>query len=146
VRWPRGAFDSFALSGEPVLSRDVREEDLWNEEDRHRATLDDPRAADFALGTKGTDLAAIVWLTPAPRISGSIIEPAAAGSGASLDPHRRSRAALVDPLLSASIYSSEDLETALEELLPMEQDLLDIFRDADSEGDAEQSSDDRTSG
>jgi hypothetical protein len=147
VRWPRGAFDSFALSGEPVLSRDVREEDLWNEEDRQRATLDDPRGADFVLGTSGTNLAAIAWLEPAPRIAGSMIEPAAsAADGESLDPHRRSRAALVDPLLSASVYSSEDLESALEELLPMDQDLLDIFRDADTEGDAEQDSDDRTSG
>jgi hypothetical protein len=146
VRWPSGAFESFALSGKTVLSREVREQDLLAEEDRLRSVLQDPRGADFALGVSGTDLASLRWLDPAPTITGAVIHPATPPAGNSLDPDRRSRSALVEPLLSAAIYSSEDLESAIEELLPLEEDLLDIFLDQDADGDAEEGADDRTSG
>jgi hypothetical protein len=124
VRWPGETFDSFALAGSAVPSPDEREEDVLNEEERHRTTIAGTRAADFALGFAGTSLSDLAWL----------------------DPDRRARRALVDPLLSAAIYSSEDLESAIEELLPLEEDLLDIFLDDDAGGDSEEGADDRTSG
>jgi len=145
VHWPQDTFASKAVTGRPVLSRDIRPEDILFEEESLRSTVESPRHADFLLGFPGWSVADVAWSEPAVTVAGTTIRRPNSESR-SLDPDRRSRAALIGPLLTASIYSTEDLESALDELLPLDDELLDVFRDEDAGGDAEEGDDDRSAG
>jgi hypothetical protein len=61
----------------------------------------------------------------------------ARGPTASLDPHPRSRRAIVEPLLLGSDYAQSDLTAELEDLLPIDLDDFDELFD-ESTGDADQ--------
>ena len=57
----------------------------------------------------------------------------------------RTRAALLEPLLDVSRTSSRDLSSELQDLIPLDDDLLDELFD-DSTQDAERGADDRQAG
>jgi len=104
------------------------------------------RDFDFFLMEAGADLSGVDWseLDFAPlRLGGAHpFLPTLGGANdadptASLDPHPRSRRAIVEPLLLGSGYAQSDLTSSLEDLLPIDLDEFDELFD-DAAGDADQ--------
>jgi hypothetical protein len=143
VHWPKGEFPAAAITGRPSVARELDGERLRLEEESASSTENTPRGVDFLLGNAGA-VPAGGW-----RVTGSTlwVDEVTTGPGLPLDPHRRSRASLVGALLDASSsYSSQDLNSSLDELLPLDIEVLDEFRDEDTGADAEQGADDRSAG
>jgi hypothetical protein len=145
VRFPRGALEPLDPS---TGARPLEAEEDFLEEDIVRY---DPvqhyRDFDFFLREPGTDLEEVDWseLDFAPLRLGDahpfLPTLGAAGDGeaegSSLDPHPRSRRAIVEPLLMGSEYAQSDLTAELEALLPIDLEELDELFD-DSAADADQ--------
>jgi hypothetical protein len=126
----------------------------------------DPRFVDFALAEPNVSLAALDTLlvfspeegrAPAPlslapagvlsRVSVFGFERPDLG-GDQATSAVRTRAALLRPLISASAGSTRDLTSEIQELLPLDADLMDFLNDVsdDASTDAERGGDDRSAG
>ena len=122
----------------------------------YREIARDPsRDLDFALGRPGVSVPAADWglrcPTPLPKPDFGVrwdrpdedaprpfawASRAEARPGVTLDPHPRSREALVGPLVDAAGYSTRDLAAELSDLLPVDLDLMDD-ESGGGDGDAE---------
>lgn len=146
VYWPVGAFAEFALSGEPLDSgRDRREGGRYEEFfASSRLAAGDSRDADFLLLEAGVSASDVDWaeiLGPsddaldrvpvlAERTIRAQLPAATAGRFAGiLDDHPRSRRHLIAPLVAASVYSTGDLQAELQDLLPIEAELIEELFD-----------------
>jgi hypothetical protein len=145
VRFPRGALEPLdpSTGARPVAA----EQDFLEEDVVRYDAVQHYRDFDFFLREPGQDLESVDWseLDFAPLRLGDAhpflptLGGAEDGQGAaaSLDPHPRSRRAIVEPLLLGSDYAQGDLTAELEDLLPIDLDDFDELFD-DSAGDADQ--------
>ncbi len=146
VYWPVGAFAEFALSGEPLDSGSDRREGGRYEESfaSSRMKTGDPRDADFLLLEPGVsawefDWAEVTALADDPlgrfpvlaerKIRVRSVAATAGTFASTLDDHPRSRRRLVGALAAASVYSTGDLQAELQDLLPIEAELIDELFD-----------------
>jgi hypothetical protein len=155
LHWPQDSFDGVAVGaaadgGSAPADRaggdgaaSVRSESVTDaalEEERvHVVRLGDLRDLDFVLLPPGVS-----------ELPEGAVATGAQGAVRTFrrDPagrDMRTRAALVNPLLDASASSSRDLANELQDLLPMDQELLDELFD-DGNSDAERGADDRSAG
>jgi hypothetical protein len=144
VRFPRGALEPLDPS---TGARPVEAEESFLEEDVVRYdAVHHYRDFDFFLREPGADLERVDWseLDFAPLRLGDahpfLPTLGAAGEGAaegsSLDPHPRSRRAIVEPLLGSSEYAQSDLTAELETLLPIDlEELEELFDDSAADAD-----------
>jgi hypothetical protein len=144
VRYPRGSLEPLDPSSgaEPTDEGPAfLEEDVVRYESAHHY-----RDFDFFLKEAGADLSQVDWseLHFAPVRLGDThpFLPTLGGADeaertGSLDPHPRSRRAIVEPLLAGAGYAQSDLTAALEDLLPIDLDELEELFD-DSAADADQ--------
>jgi hypothetical protein len=146
VYWPVGAFAEFALAGEPLDSgRDRREGGRYEESfASSRLATGDSRDADFLLLEPGVSARDVDWaeiiappadtLSRFPVLAERTIRAQRAASTAgtfagTLDDHPRSRRHLIAPLVAASVYSTGDLQAELQDLLPIEAELIEELFD-----------------
>ncbi len=129
VHWPQDAFDRLALSAPDAASLEQRAENAALEERSVAFRWEgDVRDLDFALFPAGTSA----------RLDGAG-ETGRAQDVLTFqrkDPPRdaRTRDALIRPLLDSSYTTSRDLTNELQDLLPMDQDLLDeLFDDSNTD-------------
>jgi len=142
VRWPTGAFDRAGIAGPPVAGT------VRADEEEGIAVVDgaaDVGALDLLLLAAGANADGLP-VRGAPAGPGSLAriertDPAAAGI---LGAGRRERPVVVAPLLQLSSSATQDFGTELQELLPLDDDLLDELFD-ESATDAERGADDRSS-
>lgn len=144
VRFPHGALvplDSstgakLAASDQAFLEEDVIRYD----------PVQHYRDFDFFLREPGADLDKVDWseydFAPFRLGDSHPFLPSLGGADeadettASLDPHPRSRKAIVEPLLAGSDYAQGDLKAELEDLLPVDlQDFDELFDDSASNAD-----------
>jgi hypothetical protein len=162
VHWPTDAFVENTFSPFREVIELVPVDASFEEERGIRIAYghfsDDPsRDLDFILARPGVEIPRVDWAArmgdalPVPDLGpgwyrrgpeeprvfrwASLPRPEGATTSV-LDPHPRSRRALVEPLLDAAGYSSRDLASELADLLPVDLDLLDELFD-DGERDAE---------
>ncbi len=164
VHWPEGAFQENAFAPDRSLREASNVTSGWDEEGGVRLTYDDfsddpSRDLDFVLAAPGRAVAGLDWDErigpPLPQpVFGPIADPRApeasrgfawasrpaTGSTPTLDPHPRSRASLVGPLLDAAGVSTRDLAAELADLLPVDLDFLDDTS-GQSDQDAEEGAD-----
>lgn len=143
VRYPRGTLEPLdpSTGAQPVPA----EQDFLEEDVVRYDAVQHYRDFDFFLREPGTDLERVDWsrfdFVPL-RLGGAhpflpTLGAADDADVASLDPHPRSRRAIVEPLLLGSKYAQSDLAAELEDLLPIDLDEFDELFD-DSAGDADQ--------
>ncbi|GJM45128.1 MAG: hypothetical protein DHS20C21_19700 [Gemmatimonadota bacterium] len=143
VRWPHGAFESVAVAAKPLDGLVDEPNDEKLEERRILLTSrSDLRDLDFALFEEGSSLSDL----STPVRVGMERRPGVFWFERTDGPaESRTRMALVDPLLDAAQSSSRDLSSELQELIPLDADMVDELFD-DSSTDAERSADDRSAG
>ncbi|MBZ0269184.1 hypothetical protein K8I85_13605, partial [bacterium] len=149
ITWPEGEFATVALAantGDRVANA-ATDEKL--EESRLELTTRGSVAGlDFALLGRGITLvdlprdahAAVGSIAPSPDDPG-LLRFSRTPSGADA----RLRAEVIDPLLDVSQSSSRDLSSELQDLIPMDDDMLEELFD-DGAQDAERGADDRQAG
>jgi hypothetical protein len=146
LRFPQGALVALDPA---VPEADGPDPSFPEEETRVYRRSAHARDFDFFLIDPGVDLERVNWdaydFSPF-RLGGHLpFLPSLGGGGGDapigapepgLDPHPRSRRAVLEPLLTASTYSSQDLTSELEELVPLDLDGFDELFD-DSAADAD---------
>jgi hypothetical protein len=140
VHWPEAAFDEIAAPCAAGARADDVESSRPEETGARFRWSGDLREVDFLLRARGAAAPAALELRSREDANGA---PAACFTGQSTS--LRTRRALVQPLLDASTYSTRDLSSELQDLLPLDDQILDELFD-DSSGDAEQGADDRSAG
>ncbi|MFN8180115.1 MAG: hypothetical protein U0167_19435 [bacterium] len=144
LRWPPSSFDRVGIAGPPdSIAAQVQPGD--EESSLQASWTGRVRDVDFLLVAAGTDVAAsglpIRWTDPAPGQAAHLARTDAPPARV-LPALRRERAAVVAPLLQASYASSQDLSSELQDLLPLDDQVLDELLD-DSATTAERGADDR---
>lgn len=143
LRWPAGAFQvGIAGPAEPFAAPIAAGEE---ESSVQLIWTGDVRDADFGLLEAGADPGSLGlpmrWTEQGPD-QAARIERTDPPPSRVLPTLRRERAGLAEPLLAASQASSQDLSTELQELLPLDDQLLNEMAD-DSATSAERGADDR---
>lgn len=156
VFWPKGEFTRAILAGPRTEERASGA--TGREEESAASRPGAARSIDFVLiendasaedaldvlrGARGTDPRGIMDDAIAWANGEDAWEPFGPRPEAGLDPHPRSRRALVSPFLALSLASSRDLSSELEEALPLDAAILDELAD-DAATDAEQGAAERT--
>ena len=142
LRWPSGTFDRVGVAAPPPLDGTIRRGE--EESSLTAGWTGDLHDLDFALLAPGVSLPVTV-ATWAPGVSSASValltrvDPKPEGL---LAIGRRERESVLVPLLATS-FASRDLSTELQELLPLDDDLVDELFD-DSATDAERGADDRS--
>ncbi len=140
LRWPRGVFDR---AGVAAPSSWTAATGSGEETGSVVASWSgDVRDVDFALLAAGVELPGALarWIPGGPGVPARL-QRADPPPASALRVGRRERAAVLAPLL-ATTEASRDLGTELQELLPLDDDLMDELFD-DSATDAERGADDR---
>jgi hypothetical protein len=168
LRWPAGAFAEAALgSFNDTMRREQSDVALNLEEVAIRFLWKgDPRFVDFALAEPKASLRVLDTLLAFPAEGEGTPEPLALAPVGVFsrvpvlgferpdlgENHAesvvRTRTALLQPLISASTGSTRDLTSEIQELLPLDADLMDFLNDVsdDASTDAERGADDRSAG
>jgi hypothetical protein len=144
LRWPDGAFDRAGIAGPAVCDAVVTPGE--EEASVHLAWTGDVRDVDFLLAAGDAAAAGDVLDVhgvPGRRGEVSRLVRADAEPASALAAGRRERGAVVAPLLGGSYPTAQDFGAELQELLPLDEDLLDELFD-DSSTDAERGADDRS--
>lgn len=155
VAWVKGSFERALLVGK----LNGESANPWPEEESAVSHPTRPRSIDFVLlergadaedafdvlrGVRGSDLRVVTRDGIHWQGGEDATEPFATPASTRLDPHPRSRRALVEPLTALSTYSSRDLASELQEVLPLDTEMLDELYD-DAETNSERGADDRAS-
>jgi hypothetical protein len=152
IRYPEGALTPVGASEDlhEMTGAEHAEAHLLEEDELRYASPLHYRDLDFFLLEPGIDLAEVDWsayefspfrlgggLPFLPSLGGWSGDGDAEGAGDAalpLDPHPRSRRAIVEPLLLGSASSAEDLTSEIEELLPIDLEQIDeLFDDSATE-------------
>lgn len=144
VRWPVGAFDRIEVGGPTTVEAAIREGE--EESSIEWAWTGDVRDVDLLLLAPAAEAAgADLPVRGAPALPGRVagIERTDRRPGSVLGVGPRERPAVVDPFLRPAYHATQDFGAELEELLPLDHDLMDeLFEE--SATDSERGADDRS--